>query len=300
MKVLIIGYGSIGQKHHKVLKKISSKFIFRICSKLNINSKLKIQLNEKEIENYNPDYIIISSETYLHFQHLKFINKILRNKLILIEKPLFHSKSIGKYLYLRNKVFVAYNLRFDPILIYLKKFFTKDKIKKLLTLTVYCGSYLPNWRKSNNYTESYSADPRRGGGVELDLSHEFDYLNWIFGDFQKIKKINDKISSLNIKSNDLLIYLAKLSNDKYLNLTLNYFSKIDQRFMIIETNDLSMEVDLVNRYIKYKSINDLTHKIKKFKKIKNISYIKMHQSFTKKNFKNLCSYNQATKILSYL
>ena len=70
--------------------------------------------------------------------------------------------------------------------------------------------------------------------------------------------------------------------------------------MIIETNDLSMEVDLVNRYIKYKSINDLTHKIKKFKKIKNISYIKMHQSFTKKNFKNLCSYNQATKILSYL
>ena len=300
MKVLIIGYGSIGKKHHKVLKKISSKFIFRICSKFNLNSKLKIQLNKKEIQNYDPDYIIISSETHLHFQHLKFVNNILKNKFMLIEKPLYQSKRIGKYLNLQNKVFVAYNLRFDPMIIYLKRYFTKNKIKKLLTLTVYCGSYLPNWRKSNDYSKSYSADPRRGGGVELDLSHEFDYIKWIFGDFQTIKRINKKISSLNIKSNDLLIYLARLSNNKYLNLTLNYFSKIDQRFMIIETNDLSMEVDLINRYIKYKSINSLSPKIKKFKKIKNISYLKMHQSFTKKNYKNLCSYDQATKILSYL
>ena len=50
-------------------------------------------------------------------------------------------------------------------------------------MKVNCYSYLPNWRKNIPYYLSNSAD-KKGGGVLLELSHEIDYLTWIFGDFE--------------------------------------------------------------------------------------------------------------------
>ena len=35
----------------------------------------------------------------------------------------------------------------------------------------------------SNYLKSYSASKSKGGGVLLDLSHEIDYINWLFGSF---------------------------------------------------------------------------------------------------------------------
>ena len=54
----------------------------------------------------------------------------------------------------------------------------------LLSVNIYAGSYLPQWRKNSNYIKSYSAFKNKGGGVELDLSHEIDYVTWLFGKFK--------------------------------------------------------------------------------------------------------------------
>ena len=57
--------------------------------------------------------------------------------------------------------------------------------------------------KKRNYTKVYSSK-NKGGGVEYDLSHEFDYIKWIFGKFKTVLKFNKKISNLKISSNDHL------------------------------------------------------------------------------------------------
>ena len=54
-------------------------------------------------------------------------------------------------------------------------------------------SYLPNWRKTN-YENNYSSK-KMGGGVTNDLSHEIDYLQWLFGDIKKIFKKKKNIKS---------------------------------------------------------------------------------------------------------
>ena len=51
-------------------------------------------------------------------------------------------------------------------------------------------SYLPKWRKNIVYSNSNSAKKKYGGGVLLELSHELDYLQWIFS---SVKKINYSI-----------------------------------------------------------------------------------------------------------
>ena len=77
-KVLIIGYGSIGRKHHIVLKKI--KEISKICI-LTQQKKIKNKIGSfKQAIRFNPDLIIVSSTTNKHLYHL-------RNKTSIYEMP---------------------------------------------------------------------------------------------------------------------------------------------------------------------------------------------------------------------
>ena len=69
-KVLIIGYGSIGKRHAKILSKLSVVSEIRLLTKQK-NEKFKTIKNFDEVKKFNPDYIIISNETYLHIEILK-------------------------------------------------------------------------------------------------------------------------------------------------------------------------------------------------------------------------------------
>ena len=104
MKVLIIGYGSIGKRHYKILSNLKNIKEIKIISKSNPSNVKKITFKASDLLKYDPDYIIISSETSKHFRQLKLLNDIFKNKIILVEKPLFNSiKQICK---INKKIFV--------------------------------------------------------------------------------------------------------------------------------------------------------------------------------------------------
>jgi predicted dehydrogenase len=212
-KVLIIGFGSIGQRHASILKNfkiVSDIYIFsrrnsKILKNINKLSQIKKINKLSQIKKINPDYIIICSRTSDHFKHLKYIEKNLSKKTVLIEKPLFNKSK--KFSIFKNKVFVGYNLRQHPVVRFIKNFIVK---KKIFSVKISCNSYLPNWRKNINYMNSYSSQRSLGGGVLLDLSHEIDYIEWIF---KKIKKLDlvkiKKLSNLKINVEDHVLIAGK-------------------------------------------------------------------------------------------
>lgn len=55
----------------------------------------------------------------------------------------------------------------------------------------------------------YSAHKALGGGVTIDLIHEWDYLVDLFGVPETICNIRGKYSDLEIDSDDLSIYIAQ-------------------------------------------------------------------------------------------
>ena len=86
----IIGYGSIGSKHARLLsnfKEIDKIYIFSKVKTPKGYTKLK---NIKDISKYNIQYIVISNNTSDHYRTLIKINRIVKNKIILVEKPIFH------------------------------------------------------------------------------------------------------------------------------------------------------------------------------------------------------------------
>ncbi|WP_298654045.1 Gfo/Idh/MocA family oxidoreductase, partial [uncultured Proteiniphilum sp.] len=61
----------------------------------------------------------------------------------------------------------------------------------------------PDWRPNTDYKKSYSAKKEEGGGVSIDLIHEWDYLIYLFGFPQEVYNLQGKFSHLDINSEDL-------------------------------------------------------------------------------------------------
>ncbi|MFA5462069.1 MAG: Gfo/Idh/MocA family oxidoreductase, partial [Sulfurimonas sp.] len=126
MKVLIIGYGSIGKRHHDVLSKFSQIKTIELVTKQNIET-MTCYKSLEYIENINEyDYLIIASETNKHFEQLNYLEEKVKDKLVFCEKPLFESKKILDVK--NNRVFVGYVLRFHPLLEKLKEFLKNEHI----------------------------------------------------------------------------------------------------------------------------------------------------------------------------
>jgi|TARA_B100001964_G_scaffold18338_2_gene18800 predicted dehydrogenase len=292
-KILIIGYGSIAKKHLISLKRINKFNKIFIYSRRNIEYKNAINSFDKIID-IDPDYFVIATETSSHFKFLNFIVRNFQKKIILVEKPLF--KNFQKLNINNNKVFVGYNLRMHPILQYLNKNIRKQKI---WYVDVKCDSYLPAWRKNTNYVNTSSAKKSLGGGVLLDLSHELDYLTWIFGRLTPKFVKNLKISNLKVTSDDFLLLYAVNKDKIHFNVSLNYFSKIEMRQISIKGENINILADLINNKIEI--INKSQKIINKYKKF-NIydTYFELHKSILSGKVKKLCDYYQGVQIMKLI
>ena len=288
MKIVIIGYGSIGKKHAKILSKIFKIKDLIICTKKKLK-KFNTINNLNQIKK-RPDYVVISSPTSKHFEQLKFIEKNFRGVKVLVEKPLFNKYK--KLNIKKNKVFIGYNLRFHPIIKYIKK---KIYNKKIIDIKVICNSYLPDWRKNRNYKKTSSAINKLGGGVILDLSHELDLARWLFGEISPKYVVSGKFSTLKIDTDDLLKLYGKI-NRANLSLDLNYYSRIPMREIIVDQTNSTFHADLIKNILHIKTAN--SEKVIKFPKFTmDNTYIEQHKAILKNKTKNLCDYNFAKKTM---
>jgi predicted dehydrogenase len=133
---------------------------------------------------------------------------------IFIEKPISNStKGVSEFLgYCMDKnivVQVGYMLRFTHTLQSLKHILETNTLGDIYSVQTSFGEYLPGWRNSANYAKEVSAQKSMGGGVILEISHEFDYLSWLFGTPVSVKCIASKQSNLEIDVEDTADFLLQ-------------------------------------------------------------------------------------------
>lgn len=252
MKVLIIGLGSIGKKHVAALRSINPSIQIDALRSSKSNVELEGVVNYyefNEIKQNKYDFAIISNPTS---EHKRTIEQVVQlNIPLFIEKPLFHNLDIEDLV--KNVIshnittYVACNLRFLNSLIFLKKYLTSNSIR-INEINVYCGSYLPDWRKDTDYKNNYSAIPELGGGVHIDLIHEIDYLYWFFGMPNNTHRFFSNKSSLNITAYDYANYILEYQNFN-VNIILNYFRRDAKRTCEIVLEDLTLTANLLENKI---------------------------------------------------
>jgi len=300
IKILFFGLGSIGKKHAKIIK---DNFDFELYAYRTKKGQEKSNIKIEEFDNLddafsiNPDVAFITNPTYLHIQTALKCAK--RNIDLFIEKPISHSMELTNEL--ENEIkkrklvsYIAYNMRFHPVLINLKKLISNED--KPIYFRVTCSSYLPDWRPKQDYSNSYSAKEELGGGVILDLSHEFDYTSWLFGEIQDIKGICGKISDLDINSEDFFEAHITCNPDIKGNLHLDCFSKNLERKIQIYFNDKYIEGDLIKNNIK---IVDNIEKVTNYKYDTDETYKKQikyfFKQYHKRNLNIMNNFSEALK-----
>lgn len=294
-KALLIGYGSIGRRHCAILTE-NFNFTVDIVTKQKIERHRCFQylFDVDILDQY--DYYLITSPTQLHYEQLEYLNTMLDNKKIFVEKPVY---SIPHFLKIKNLVYIGYNLRYTSVMGELKRLIAKEHI---LFIQSYVGQYLPTWRKNIDYRNSYSALKKQGGGVLLDLSHELDYIQYLCGTISDINCYNEKVSDLEIDSDDIFTAIAKTVNGTIVNVTMDYISKHAMRYCIVHLYHKTIYADFMTGAITISDKAGNKYTIHIESEIENYSYRYMHEDILDDSRlqKKVCTYREAMAVVELI
>lgn len=261
MKVCLIGFGSIGARHIKNLKELYKEDIVIDLFRSGKNKGNASEYGNLIAQTYysfaklpkDYDIIFITNPTAMHFETLKRCQS--HGKHFFIEKPVFvtgEEKVEDLGCKEGSIYYVACPLRYTRVIQYLK-----NHVDFLKVYSVRCisSSYLPQWRPGTDYRKSYSAKKDMGGGVSIDLIHEWDYLCYLMGEPDKVLSLHAKKSGLEIDSEDIAVYLAEYP-DKLVEVHLDYFGRIPTRKIELYTDEDVIEADLIEQRVIYKRKNN--------------------------------------------
>ena len=250
MRVLVTGLGSIARKHITALRKLPGDVriqALRSASGKDAAAEPGVDSIFSWDEVVQPDFILISNPTAVHRATIE--QALAYRCPLLIEKPIFHKLGAEEEAVLAQirasgvQTYVACNLRFHPVVLFLK-----DTLKggglRVQEVSAYCGSYLPAWRPGTDFRAGYSANPELGGGVHLDLIHELDYLNFIWGLPAGVQSLVKNQSALSIAAADSARYLLDYGRFSA-SVTLNYFRRDARRTVEIVLEDDTLTGDLI-------------------------------------------------------
>ncbi len=204
MKIAVIGTGSMGKNHVRVLKNIpevneviisdiNRKILEDTSKRFGISKKYQdhIEMLEKE----KPDGVIVATPPNSHKKNVLDIIKYETN--VLVEKPIAHTiedaEEMIKAAEKKDIIFTVGHIeRFNPVVTKIKDFIDNGDLSNI---------YLINTRRVGPFPKRLLGKVE---GVLIDLAvHDFDIINYLGG---KIKNIQSQI----IKSGKQEIYVKTL------------------------------------------------------------------------------------------
>jgi predicted dehydrogenase len=231
MKILIVGNGSMGSRHFQLSKKLfpyaNVKILVRQKPSEHLNFLENYIETMEQVEDFAPQIAIIANPATFH---IDIAQKLAEAGVhLLIEKPISTSKDGVVKLIETCKnngvvLMTGYALRFSSSLLHFRQLVKSKILGETLSVRCEVGQYLPDWRPNKDYRMTVSANSHLGGGVVLELSHEIDYLRWIFGEIDWVRATLSRQSSLEIDVEDtahLILGFKPNSHGKQLIANLN-------------------------------------------------------------------------------
>ena len=285
---LVIGFGSIGRRHAGVLRSMGLKV--GVFSRREIDHRPRYHELQNALDDLEPSYVVVANETGAHRRTLAGLKEAGFRGWVLAEKPLFDEPSSFNHHPFKG-LFVAYNLRFHPVIRELKRRISKERV---LSAHIYAGKYLPAWREGSDYRKSYSAKAADGGGVLRDLSHELDYCNWIFGPWESLLAWGAHVSELEIETADVFCLLMRMKKCPIASLQINYLDRVGRREIVVNTDAHSYRADLVHHIL------EKDGQKRRFPVSNNDTYRREHEAVFKNDTKTLCTLEEGKSVLEMI
>jgi len=257
---IVVGQGSIGKRHLANLKNLYPKSqLISVSSsgKARVLEQADICLNSFDsLSQYAIDGIIVASPASLHAEHVEQLAHF--NVPLLIEKPIavtVEQNNVIINAVKNSKVCIGYCLRFLPSAQKVKQLISSQSLGKVYSVHACVGQHLSDWRKDKSYHQSVSAQKSLGGGALLELSHEFDYLQWIFGKLELLHAELRKSHLLETDVEEIADIMLKSEQGVIIHLHLNFIQRPAQRECRIIAEDGTLVWNLISNSVTLTSLD---------------------------------------------
>jgi len=238
MRFLIVGCGSIGQRHLKNLTQLGHEVIGceidqPKASKVKKDFSVEVFSSLQEALKKVYDGAFVCAPTSFHIPLAielakkgvnLFIEKPLSNNLTRIDELVRTARAK------RLVCLVGCNLIFLSGFKQVRRLLDENKIGKVISARIECGFYLPFWHPKEDYRRQYSAHRSLGGGVIFDDIHELDLLYRIFGKVKDVFCFAKKMSSLKIDTEDIAEIFLKFKSGQIAQIHLDYLQPSYRRY----------------------------------------------------------------------
>ena len=205
--IAVVSLGSIGRRHLRLLRKLRPDIeitAIRYGESYNFPEEMLVDRTVYSIQEalkLNIQAAIVSSPATNHLNQGQELAAAGIH--LLMEKPLSSTlDGVSEFQKVIKKseivCLMGYVMRYDPVAISFFELLQKKHVGDILHARVECGSYLPFWRPGVDYLETVSAKRDLGGGVLLELSHEFDYIRWFFNSIDTVVAEIHNSGTLNV------------------------------------------------------------------------------------------------------
>lgn len=148
---------------------------------------------------------------------------------LMIEKPLAQSadgvEELLRYCDARGlRILTAYNWRYWPPMLFAEELLKQGRIGAVLAGRTEYAYHLTTRYPGKDYRRFYMADAKQGGGCLLDESHAIDYMRWLLGEITDVSAVVDRVSSLEISTDDLAELTVRFASGAVGNLHMNLFA----------------------------------------------------------------------------
>jgi predicted dehydrogenase len=219
--ILIIGTGSVGKRHARNLQALGCTIScmdprperLEEVRAEGVALKSAFTSAEEALSGaHSFDGVVVGSPPAFHVG--QSIAALEMGLPVLLEKPVSPDLESGRRLHAAARsaaappLLLGYTWRWWPPLARVRELIGAKAVGKLLSVTFTMSAHLADWHPWERYQDFFMSDKALGGGALLDESHWLDLMLWFFGMPDRLFAKVERISDLEIETDDNVHMLA--------------------------------------------------------------------------------------------
>lgn len=240
--LLIVGSGSVGKRHARNLAALGCRIscvdprsdrLAELAAETSVVGSFG-SLGEALSRSPELNGVVIASPTAFHPSNLQL--SLGAGLPVLLEKPvartLVEAEAMQQAAVAAGRqVLLGYTWRWWPPLGRVRELIQEGAIGAVRHVQFHMSAHLADWHPWEPYQAFFMASAAQGGGALLDESHWIDLMIWLFGMPEKISGRVERISSLEIETDDNVDALAIYPDGLRVTLHLDLYGRPHEKFI---------------------------------------------------------------------
>jgi predicted dehydrogenase len=241
--LLIVGSGSVGRRHAKNFHALGCQVscvdprrdrLEQVGRELSIKHQFT-DLQSAWVHAHEFSGVVVCSPPKFHVKQSRAALEL--GLPVLLEKPASVDEASCRPLQSAvrsgGKLLVGYTYRWWPPIVRFKTLINNRTVGSLRHARFVMSAHLADWHPWERYQDFFMASRELGGGALLDESHFIDLMLWFFGIPERIFARIDRISDLDIETDDVVDIIATYPNGFRVTIHLDLFGRPHEKQIVV-------------------------------------------------------------------